>query len=572
MRTSYRQKIFLYFLVIFTLFAAGNFLVGRLSERKYKTEALEEKLDVCAHLVDAALAERFDPSIPDSLLKLFPANLRLTIIDPQGWVLYDNTLRQTARMENHADRPEIRAAARRGKGSHIRVSASNQTEYLYYARRSGSRYLRVALPYDVGMRNFLKPDPLFLAYLLMLFTGMLILIHLVAGRFGKSIRQLRDFALFMENSEEGKNHAPFPNDELGEIGSKIAENYQQLKESKKEIALEREKLLQHVHSSEEGLCFFSASRSVEFYNGLFVQYLNVITEWADSNPATVLTDASFGKVRAFLANHQARDHYFETRIERHGKNFAVRVNTFDDQSFEIIINDITRMEKTRRLKQEMTGNITHELRTPVTGIRGCLETILEHRLDPEKKDYFIRSAYRQALTLSELIRDMSLVTRMEEAPHSFKSESIRIANLLHNLKNDLEIPLQEKNIRMDWDVAAEVAVKGNGNLLYSIFRNLTDNVIRYAGTGIRILICRYGEDPNFHYFSYSDNGAGIPEQHLNRIFERFYRISEGRTRDTGGSGLGLSIVKNAVALHRGTIVAKNRSGGGLEFLFNLQRG
>jgi signal transduction histidine kinase len=124
---------------------------------------------------------------------------------------------------------------------------------------------------------------------------------------------------------------------------------------------------------------------------------------------------------------------------------------------------------------------------------------------------------------------------------------------------------------MNWDITGDVVVKGNENLLYSIFRNLTDNVIRYAGTDIDINICKFNEDRNFYYFSYSDNGVGIVgEQHLNRIFERFYRVNEGRTRDTGGSGLGLSIVKNAIAFHKGTIIAKNKADGGLEFLFKLQ--
>jgi signal transduction histidine kinase len=229
-------------------------------------------------------------------------------------------------------------------------------------------------------------------------------------------------------------------------------------------------------------------------------------------------------------------------------------------------------EKTRRLKQEMTGNITHELRTPVSGIRGCLETILEHRLDPEKKDYFIKSAYRQALTLSELIGDISLITKIEEAPQSFRLDDVSVAALLENLNNDMEIPLQDKNIRMIRNVAGDVVVRGNGNLLYSLFRNLTDNVIRYAGTNIDINICMFNADKDFYHFSYSDSGAGIPdEQHLIRIFERFYRVGEGRTRDSGGSGLGLSIVKNAVAFHKGSIVAKNRVGGGLEFIFKLAK-
>jgi signal transduction histidine kinase len=560
--------------LIFTIFAAGIFFVGQLRERKHKTEALEEKLDTYANIVNITISQQPNLSGMDSLMKLFPENIRLTLIDRRGNVLYDNAVTTTNLTENHSDRPEIIGAGKTGKGSNVRISVSNKTEYLYYAKRFNTYYIRVALPYDIKVQNFLKPDNLFLYYIIVLFAGMLILINLVAERFGKSIKQLRDFALFMGNSEDEPN-SQFPKDELGEIGSKIAENYRQLQENKKEIALEREKLLQHVHSSEEGLCFFSAE-SVEFYNGLFIQYLNVITDLTNSNPAIIFTDKAFEKVTEFLSNCEAGDNtgdtYFETQIDKHGKNFAVRVNVFDDQSFEIIINDVTKQEKTRRMKQEMTGNITHELRTPVTGIRGCLETILEHQLEPEKKDYFIRSAYNQTLMLSELIRDMSLITKMEEAPQSFKSEKIVLTNLLANLKNDLEIPLHERNIRMSWDIAEDTVVKGNENLLYSIFRNLTDNVIHYAGTDIDINIHKFNEDKNFYYFSYSDNGVGIlGEQHLNRIFERFYRVNEGRTRDTGGSGLGLSIVKNAVAFHKGTIVAKNKAGGGLEFIFKLSK-
>ncbi|MDR1340209.1 MAG: two-component sensor histidine kinase [Prevotellaceae bacterium] len=577
MKASYKQKVFLYFFMIFAIFAAGIFVIWQLRERKNKTEILEEKLDAYADIIDAAISKQSGLEVPDSLRALFPANIRLTVIDRQGHVRYDNTVRKTGTMENHAGRNEIVMADRAGTGSDIRISASNSRKYLYYAKRFNSYYIRVALPYDIKVHDFLKPDNLFLYYIVILFAGMLVLINLVAGWFGKSIKQLRDFALLTGNSRENESQFPifnsqFPKDELGEIGLKIMENYRQLDESKKEIALEREKLLQHVYSSEEGLCFFSADRSVEFYNGLFVQYLNVITDLANSDPASVFSDVSFDRIRSFLSNREAPDNYFETQIDRHGKNFAVRTNVFDDKSFEIIINDVTKQEKTRRLKQEMTGNITHELRTPVTGIRGCLETILERRLDPDKKDYFIKSAYNQVLTLSELIRDMSLITKMEEAPQSFRSEDVNVADLLKNLKNELEIQLQEKNIRMNWDFSENVAVRGNANLLYSIFRNLTDNVIRYAGTDIDIMISKFNEDRNFYYFSYSDNGAGIPdEQHLNRIFERFYRVNEGRTRDTGGSGLGLSIVKNAVAFHKGTIVAKNKAGGGLEFLFKLQK-
>ena len=571
MKTNYKQKLFLYFVVIFALFAIGIAFLEQTREKEYKTSALENKLDDYANIVNRMLEEHPDDlSSVDSLLKLLPPNIRLTLIDRQGKVFYDNAIHLLQSMENHAERPEIIDARKKGKGSDIRLSASIDKQYLYYAKQFTPYYIRVALPYDIQVRHILKPDTLFLYYISTLFVVMLLLINVVAGRFSKSIRSLRDFTNEVEQGNLN-TRIRFPQDELGEISTKIAGNYLQLKESKREIDLERDKLLQHVLTSEEGLCFFSADKTVQFYNGLFIQYLNIIIDEANSNPAVVFSDVSFAKVNSFLSQQEIKENYFETQINKHGKTFAVRVNMFDDRSFEIILNDVTKKEVTRRMKQEMTGNITHELRTPVTGIRGCLETILEHQLEPEKKQYFIERAYNQALALSEIIQDTSLITKIEDAPQSFKLEAVSINELLEELRKDLEIQLQGKNIRMEWNVENAV-VKGNHNLLYSIFRNLTDNVIRYAGTHINVFINKYNEDKDFYYFSYSDTGPGIPdEQHLNRLFERFYRITEGRTRDTGGSGLGLSIVKNAISFHKGTIVAKNKPDGGLEFLFNLPK-
>jgi signal transduction histidine kinase len=552
----------------------GIIFLEQSREIKHKTAVLEEKLNAYTDIIDRKLAQQSQSQTAtlDSLISCFPNNIRITLIDRLGNVMYDNAIKETDEMENHALRTEIIEAHKKGKGRDIHRSHYNETEYLYYAKQFNNYFVRVALPYDIQVRHVLKPDNFFLYYVIILFAVMLLVINYVSGRFGKSIKQLSDFTNALESENLQRTTIKFPNDELGVIGTKIAENYNKLRNSKKDIALEREKLLQHVYSSEEGLCFFSANNSVEFYNGLFIQYLNVITDEADSNPAIVFTDVSFEKISSFLLSNDVNRTYFETQINRHGKNFAVRVNIFDDKSFEIIINDITLQEQTRRVKQEMTGNITHELRTPVTGIRGCLETILEHNLSPEKERYFITRAYNQVLSLSELIQDMSLITKIEEAPQSFRYELVAIGGLLEDLKRDLEIPLKEKNIGMEWNIAEDVIVKGNRNLLQSIFRNLTDNVIHYAGDNVSIIINKYSEDKHFYYFSYSDTGIGIPnEQHLNRLFERFYRISEGRTRDTGGSGLGLSIVKNAVAFHKGTIIAKNKVDGGLEFLFKLHK-
>ena len=567
MRLPYKQKLSLYFFVVFALFAGGIIVMDQSRERDYKTETLEEKLDAYAEIIHTSLIKRNDVQALDSLIMLLPQNIRLTLVDRQGVVLYDNALKETKQIENHSQRPEILTARSKGSGIDIRTSDSNQLEYLYYAKRFNSYYIRVALPYDVHVQHFLKVDNAFLYYILGLFVLMLLLINLVANRFGKSIEQLRDFT-----HTDGNSKIEFPDDELGEIGTKIAENYRLLKESKLVIALEREKLLQHIHSSEEGVCFFSADKVVKFYNGLFIQHLNIITDESNSEPSVVLTDHSFDKLNIFLLETNRYENYFETQIFKQGKTFAVRANVFEDNSFEIIIHDITKQEKTRQMKQEMTGNIAHELRTPVTSIGGYLETVLTQSLNKEKERDFLSKAYNQTLALSDLIRDMSLITKMEEASQSFQLEAVSIPGLLQSLQNDLEISLKEKGITMEWNVSDNVIVNGNRNLLYSVFRNLTDNAIRYAGSNIKIFVNCYREDADFYYFSYADTGIGIAEeQHLNRLFERFYRINEGRTRDTGGSGLGLSIVKNAILFHKGTIVAKNRAGGGLEFLFKVAK-
>ncbi|MEN9447361.1 MAG: Alkaline phosphatase synthesis sensor protein phoR [Bacteroidota bacterium] len=570
MKLSYRQRLFLYFGVLFTLFTIGIIIFEQAREKSYKTQALEEKLEAYTDIIQAKISEDKDSIVPEitSLQTILPKELRITLISNNGIVIYDNSINDYAHLSNHKNRPEIIGANNIGKSSDIRLSQSNQHEYLYFAKKSDNLFIRVALPYNIKLQQFLKPDNASLYYILLFFAVFLFFIHFTTNRFGKTIKQLRDYVINSGNLELTQLH--FPNDEIGEIGSKIADNYHQLRESKKSVLLEKQKLLQHIQVLEEGICFLSADKKVEFHNGLFIQNLNNITDEATSDATTVITDANFVTLQQFLA--QQKIHYFEQSIQKQGKVFSLRANIFEDKSFEIILSDITKQEKTKQLKQEMTGNIAHELRTPITSIRGYLETVLNQPLDNEKKHYFIEKAFKQTLVLSEITQDMGLIAKMEEAPDLFVLEIVNIEQLLQKIKEDAKVQLDAKHIDMNWQLPIHLKLKGNGNLLYALFKNLTENVLRYAGENIKININIYNEDADFYYFSFYDTGVGVKdENHLNRIFERFYRINEGRTRDTGGSGLGLSIVKNAILFHKGKITAKNRKEGGLEFLFTLKK-
>ncbi len=570
MKLSYRQKLFLYFGLLFAFFTAGIIVFEQVRERNYKTQGLEDKLEAYTDIIQNGLSTSQTQLIPtlNQLQRILPENLRITIISHNGYVLFDNSIDDYTHLSNHIDRPEIVKTQQTGKGADIRQSDSNQQKYLYFAKKSDDKFIRVALPYSIQLQQFLKPDNASLYFIILFFGIFLFFIHITTKKLGKTIRQLRDYVLNSDKFDRAQ--LKFPNDEVGEIGYKIADNYHQLKESKKNILLEKQKLLQHIQVLEEGICFLSSNLKVEYNNGLFIQYLNTITDEAYNDASYILNDENFKKLHAFLTQNQ--QHYFETTITKQGKVFLVRANIFEDNSFEIMLSDISKREKTKQLKQEMTGNIAHELRTPITSIRGYLETVLNTTLDEQKKHYFIERAFQQTLSLSEIIQDMSIIAKMEEAPNAFPLEQVDIKALLLRIKSEAQIRLDSKNFDMHWHLPETITLQGNPNLLYALFNNLIENAIRYAGENIKIRINLYNEDDDYYYFTFYDTGVGIQdESHLNRIFERFYRINAGRTRDSGGSGLGLSIVKNAVGFHKGKIMAKNRKEGGLEFLFTLKK-
>lgn len=583
MKLSYKQKLFIYFFIVFAAFTVIIIFFQQSREKSYKTETLRTTLDDYSDIIARYIQQHhlIDHQHIDSLnnmLILLPSNLRLTIVNHDGKVLYDNNLDNEKDIENHLQRPEIQTALIQKTGTATRLSQSTGIEYYYFAKDYMNFFIRVALPYDIEVQNFLKTDNIFLYFITLLFFITLISLIYLSDRFGKAISSLKDFIVSADNNNVNYKNIHFPNTELGEIGEKIIRNYQLLEESNKQIKIEQEKLLRHFHYSDEGIAIFSAKQEKIYANTHFIQYLNTVLDEPTFKIEGLLEQPDFKEMNDFLQKNTPVNPnttnipVYQNKISKGGKHFAIKLLIFTDNSFEITLNNISDNEKNRLLKQEMTNNIAHELKTPVSSIRGYIETLLEQpNIAPDKQHFFLERTYSQIVRLSDLIRDIALITKTEEASELFEKEGINIHNTLQEAIEDLHDPIIAHGISVKNEIDPKIFIEGNKTLIYAIFRNLIENSINYAGDGITIGINNYTEDSEFYYFSYYDTGRGIEESHLNRIFERFYRVCEGRSRQTGGSGLGLSIVKNAILFHKGDISAKNRKDGGLEFLFSLKK-
>ena len=237
-------------------------------------------------------------------------------------------------------------------------------------------------------------------------------------------------------------------------------------------------------------------------------------------------------------------------------------------------------EEKVRIKRQLTQNAAHELKTPAASIHGYLESIIDNPDMPNnKKQHFLERCYAQSERMNKLLLDMSVLTKLDEiddsssnARHEYRQ--VDVLQVITNVIDDTGLQLQDKGIELKLQLPQNIEVRGDSSLLYSIFRNLIDNILSYAYGATRLVIaCREIEIEGRHFYEFnvSDNGQGVEAQHREHLFERFYRVDKGRSRKLGGTGLGLAIVKNAVAAHGGQAIALSTPGGGLTIRFTLAR-
>ncbi len=570
MKISYKHRLFSYFLFVFILFAISVIMLQRNQEKKYRIELLKTQLNNYAELVHQYMLQ--NGISLDSIEEIavmsesLPQDIRLSIIDKSGKVLYDkNFPKNIEQMENHLYRPEILSAGYQQSGWNIRTSNSVHKPFFYFARFYQQYYIRIALLYNANTQSTLQADNYFLYIVLILFVAILVFLYFVSTRFGKSISQLKQFSVDVRNGKTISDKISFPNDELGDIAKELILIFNTQVKINKALESEKDKMILHLKYATEGLAIFDKKMRKIYANTHFYQKMNLIADTATFKAENLFKIPEFKPLQKFLTDRNDNSVFKSVQINKNGKNILVNLCVFDDGSYEVRLSDITQIEQMRKMKQQITSNIAHELRTPTTCLRGFLETLHENtNIAEDKRKEFIHKAYKQSQRLTDLIRDISLLSNLSENPDQYNYEIINLKEISDNIKTEFHEQLNKHNITFT-SLSKDVEVKGNYALLYSVFSNLVDNSIKYAGENSQIHIKHLQTKADSVYISYYDTGVGIEESHLNRIFERFYRTQKGRSRNNGGSGLGLSIVYNIIQMHNGDIQVKKHQSGGLEY-------
>lgn len=480
---TYKFKLASYFSLLFIVF--GIVFVGFQwhRERKFRREIFEARLEIYTDQLSPQLS-------PDStnrraaavaqLKRTAPRELRITLIRPDGEVVYEYWHDARLYPDNQLHRPEVvRAFSSAGWGSDIRRSHTIGEEFFYYAKRYPQGVVRVALPYDEATRSLLQVDHVFIFFVLLLFPFVLLALMRTADHFGASIESLRRFVDSAERGLVDYDHLHFPSGELGRLGQQVVAAYRKAEEHRRQAEQER--------------------------------------------------------------------------------------------------------ENRRRYKRQVSANITHELRTPVAAIQGYLETLLAHPLLPESQvQHFLGRALAQNRRLSALIRDVALITKVEEAADALPREPIDLRTVVDEAVDDLADLCASTEVKVEVQLPDTLPISGNQALLYAIFRNLLENSVRYAAP-CRCWIRLLAATPTHLHLRFSDDGAGVAPEHLPHLFERFYRAEAGRVRPSSGTssasavrpdegtGLGLAIVRNAVRFHGGDITTCAPETGGLAFDFSIER-
>ncbi len=535
-------------------------------ELRYHQQLLEEKPEGWQRLgFPQAWAERVGRAL----------QLRVTLIDLEGRVIGDSSI-PTAQLpltENHRNRVEVSMALEKGYGESSRYSHTLKEQMLYMAVPVGKtkRYaiLRFARPlsdiglFEAGMQKNIEFG-LFLALLFSLVAGVLTAFFLA--------RPLRLIADTAQKRVRGDFSGAIPADRKDEIGT-LARAFNFMSDEIKKMRRSEEWYRAVFSGIREAIIVTDAVGDIILLNPAASRIFQIDGAMFKSRPLRHLTDSNLQEL--FTRAHRSREALIKEEISLvtpKGRRMMqvssmplMKESRFEGTVF--VLNDITKLRNLERIRRDFVSSVSHELRTPLTSIRGYTETLLEGAMhDPEHATAFLQIILQESEQLTALVNDVLDLSSIESGRIEYRFMAVDIRSAVTKSVELLQRALDKKRIRLDVHIPSDLPpVYADSGYLEIVVRNLLDNAIKYVDDEngkIRITAFRSGEGVRLEV---EDNGIGIAQADLGRIFERFYRVDKARSRQSGGTGLGLSIVKHIVLAHKGNVEVRSRFGQGTLF-------
>ena len=527
----FRSIIVVAMVVLFAgLFIASTFFYDYFN--KSQVSQLKEELSLVATNVDKIGIEYFD--------NFNSPVFRFTLVDADGEVLYDSQV-TSEDMENHLDREEIREAFESGHGSSARYS-STLTERTFYeaTRLESGNVLRISVSQVTVGALILGMLPAVCAIVLISVAVALLLSHKMAKSIVKPLNELD-----LENPIENETY-----EELAPVLTKLNKQHKQIIRNMQELRQKSDEFEQITASMNEGLVLLDKKGMILSINSAAKKLFSADETAVGRDFLTI--DRSIDMSRAIEKALDGKRAEF--RVERNGGEYQFVVNRTESDGktvgIVILCFDVTETAFAERNRKEFTANVSHELKTPLQSIIGSAELLENGLVKPEDTKRFVGNIKNEATRLVSLINDIIRLSQLDEDSETV-TESVDLYDIANEVVEMLTVSAAKKQVEVHLN-GESCVMNGVRRYLYEIIYNLCDNAIRYNKDGGKVTVDLKNKDGNI-VLSVSDTGIGIPAEHQNRIFERFYRVDKSHSKGTGGTGLGLSIVKHAVAYHGGTI-------------------
>lgn len=585
-----QRKIFIYIVIVLLV---GVMICGVLSARVVERNlmnSIERDLTTESGLVRELVGENLisNSGDIDVYIKKIKqtTNARVTILDVMGNVLID-TEKESSTMDNHSKRVEVADALKGEVGKSIRYSYTLKVDLMYIAQPiyKGSNIIgvvRLAMPlYEIkDLVNKLYTN-IFIAVLAGLLAASL-LGYRMSVLVTRPIKEITYAAERISKGQFDKQINISSKDEVGILANSINDMAAKLNETFMSLQDKNLKLEAIMSSVVNGIIAIDSNEKILFINPVAIRILNISEK--DAVGKHLLRVVRNNAIDKYMNSILKDGKFFDTEITLEGQDEKIlkfyanpirQTEKSDMKGIIITIQDITELRKLERMRTEFVANVSHELKTPLTSIKGFVETLKMNGMDnPDDNLRFLGIIEDEADRLYRLINDILSLSELEQRKAKIKRESISVSRSVAEVVEMLKKQSDEKHIELSVKLQDGLKnLEGDPDQLKQMLINLVDNAIKYTPENGRIEVEAYNtadEGGNQAVIiKVRDNGIGIPQQHLPRIFERFYRVDKARSRKVGGTGLGLAIVKHVVILFNGKIEVYSDEGKGTEFTISI---